>query len=143
MKKGLIYALITAVVFTTLEPVSKLIAADVNPYAITFWRFIIGSLLLMPFALKKIRKEQIKVEAKDIGILAMLGTLCICFSMVMLQLAVKEADAPSLIAIIFSANSVFTILFAILILKEKMTKQKLISEAHKLGYIFDGDIIIG
>ena len=24
-----------------------------------------------------------------------------------------------------------------------MTKQKLISEAHKLGYIFDGDIIIG
>ena len=127
MKKGLIYALITAIVFTTLEPVSKLIAADVNPYAITFWRFIIGSLLLMPFAIKKIRKEQIKVEAKDIGILAMLGTLCICFSMVMLQLAVKEADAPSLIAIIFSANSMFTILFAVFILKEKMTKQKLLA----------------
>ena len=36
MKKGLIYALITAVVFTTLEPVSKLIADQVNPYAMTF-----------------------------------------------------------------------------------------------------------
>ena len=48
---GLLYALITAVVFTTLEPVSKLIAEDVNPYSITLWRFIIGSLMLLPFAL--------------------------------------------------------------------------------------------
>ena len=125
--KGLLFALITAIIFTTLEPVSKLIANDVNPYAITLWRFLIGSAILLPFAIRKIRKENIRIEWKDLGILAMLGTLCICFSMVMLQLAVKEADAPSLIAIIFSANSVFTILFAILILKEKMTKQKLLA----------------
>ncbi len=124
---GLLYALITAVVFTTLEPVSKLIAEEVNPYSITLWRFLIGSLMLLPFAIRKIRKEQIKIGLKDIGILTLLGTLCICFSMVMLQLAVKKADAPSLIAIIFSANSVFTILFAILILKEKLTKQKLLA----------------
>lgn len=125
--KGLLYALITAVVFTTLEPVSKLIAEQVNPYSITLWLFLIGSVMLLPFAVVKIVREKIKIEIKDIGILALLGTLCICFSMVMLQLAVKQADAPSLIAIIFSANSVFTILFAILILKEKMTKQKLIA----------------
>lgn len=125
--KGLLFALLTAVIFTTLEPVSKLIANEVNPYAITLWRFLIGSALLLPFAIRKIVKEKIQIGLKDLGILAMLGTLCICFSMVMLQLAVKEADAPSLIAIIFSANSVFTILFAILILKEKMTKQKLIA----------------
>lgn len=125
--KGLLFALITAIIFTTLEPVSKLIANDVNPYAITLWRFLIGSAILLPFAIRKIRKEKIRIEWKDLGILTLLGTLCICFSMVMLQLAVKEADAPSLIAIIFSANSVFTILFAILILKEKMTKQKLLA----------------
>lgn len=125
--KGLLYALITAVAFTTLEPVSKLIANEVNPFSITLWRFLIGSLMLLPFAIRKIKKEKITVELKDIGILTLLGTLCICFSMVMLQVAVQKADAPSLIAIIFSANSVFTIIFAILILKEKMTKQKLIS----------------
>ena len=39
MKKGIVYALITAILFVTLEPVSKLIANDVTPYAITFWRF--------------------------------------------------------------------------------------------------------
>ena len=125
--KGLLYALITAVVFTTLEPVSKLIAEAVNPYSITLWRFLIGSLMLLPFAIRKIKKDNIQIGIKDIGILTLLGTLCICFSMVMLQLAVKKADAPSLIAIIFSANSVSTIIFAILILKEKMTKQKLIA----------------
>lgn len=125
--KGLVYALITALVFTTLEPVSKLIAEEVNPYSITLWRFLIGSLMLLPFAVRKIVKEKIQIGWKDMGILTMLGTLCICFSMVMLQLAVKKADAPSLIAIIFSSNSVFTILFAILILKEKMTKQKLMA----------------
>ena len=125
--RGLLFALLTAIIFTTLEPVSKLIANDVTPYAITLWRFLIGSAILLPFAIRKIMKEKIKIGLRDLGILAMLGTLCICFSMVMLQLAVKEADAPSLIAIIFSANSVFTILFAILILKEKMTKQKLLA----------------
>lgn len=126
MQKSIIYSLITAIIFTTLEPVSKLIASQVNPFAITFWRFIIGSLLLMPFAIAKIKKEKIHLRLKDVGVLGALGTLCICFSMVMLQVAVQKADAPSLIAIIFSANSVFTILFAIIVLKEKMTKQKLI-----------------
>lgn len=126
-KSGLVYALITALVFTTLEPVSKLIAEDINPYSITFIRFLIGSLLLLPFAIQKIRKEKIHIMPKDIAVLTLLGVLCICFSMVMLQLAVKMADAPSLIAIIFSANSVFTILFAMVILKEKMTKGKFIA----------------
>ena len=56
--------------------------------------------------------------------MAMLGVLFICISMVPLQIGVKKADSPSLIAIIFSSNSIFTILFAMLILKDKMTKNK-------------------
>ena len=123
----MIYAIITALVFTTLEPVSKLIADQVNPYAITFWRCMIGALVLMPFAMVKIKKQKIKIEAKDRGILCLLGTLLICISLVVLQIAVKKADSPSLIAIVFSSNSVLTILFAILLLKEKMTKRKMIA----------------
>ena len=74
MNKGVIYALITAILFVTLEPVSKIIAGEVNPYAITFWRFIIGSLILLPPAIVKIKREKIHIGIKDIGIL-MLGTL--------------------------------------------------------------------
>lgn len=124
MKKGIIYALITAVLFVTLEPVSKLIAQDVTPYAITFWRFLIGSFILIPPAIIKIRRDKIHIKPRDVLITSLLGILFICISMLTLQLAVKKADAPSLIAIIFSSNSLFTILFAIVILKEKLTKYK-------------------
>ena len=65
--KGLLYALITAVVFTTLEPVSKLIAGDVNPYTITLWRFLIGSVMLLPFAIRKIKKEYDNQEMRVIS----------------------------------------------------------------------------
>ena len=75
MKKGIIYALITAILFVTLEPVSKLIANDVTPYAITFWRFIIGSLILVPPAVSKIRKEKIHITLKDLGLTTLLGIL--------------------------------------------------------------------
>ena len=59
---ALIYVIITALVFTTLEPVSKLIAEQVNPFAITFWRCMIGALVLIPFAFIKIKKEKIQEE---------------------------------------------------------------------------------
>ena len=128
MKKGIFYALITAIMFVTLEPVSKLISNDISPFAMTFWRFLIGSLMLIPFAIVKIKKEQIKITGKDVLLMALLGILVICISMLSLQFAVKLADAPSLIAIIFSVNSVLTIIFALLFIsEEKFTKNKIIA----------------
>ena len=127
MKKGIIYALITAVLFVTLEPVSKLIAADVNPYTITLWRFMIGSLILIPPAVTKIKKDNLKLDKKDFILMTLLGILFICISMVLLQVGVQKADTPALIAIIFSSNSVFTILFAAIIVKEKISKEKFIA----------------
>lgn len=127
MNKGIIFTLITAILFVTFEPVSKLIASDISPFAITFWRFAIGSLILLPPAIIKTKRENIKITAKDLALTTALGILFICISMTTLQYAVKIADAPSLIAIIFSSNSVFTIVFAVLIVKEKMSKSKAIS----------------
>lgn len=124
MKQGILYAILTAVLFVTLEPVSKLIAGEVSPYAITFWRFIIGSLILLPPAIVKMKKESIHVGLKDLGIMTGLGVLFICISMIALQIGIRVADSPSLIAVIFSLNSIFTIVFAMLILKEKLDKNK-------------------
>ncbi len=125
MKNSFIYILLTAILFTTLEPVSKLIATDVSPLAMTFIRFLIGGAILLPFAIYKVRKKQIRLTGKDYGILAALGVLCICVSMLLLQFAVLTADSPALIAIIFSSNSVFTITLATVILKEEMTVKKI------------------
>lgn len=127
MKHSFLYILITAVLFTTLEPVSKLIAADVTPLAMTFMRFFIGGVILLPFSMKKMRENSISLKAKDYATLALLGILCICISMMLLQLAVLMADSPALIAIVFCSNSVFTILLATVVLHEKMTVNKILA----------------
>lgn len=129
MKNSFLYILITAILFTTLEPVSKLIASDISPLAMTFIRFFIGGAILLPFAVVKLRKNNLKLSAKDYITLALLGVLCICVSMLLLQFAVLKAESPALIAIIFSSNSVFTIILATVVLQEKMTVKKILAMA--------------
>lgn len=127
LKTGFLYTLITAILFVLLEPISKLIAGIVNPFAITLWRFVLGSLLLLPLSIVKIRQKKRSLRWKDLGVMTGLGILFICISMTALQMGVQKADSPSLIAIIFSANSVFTIVFAILILKEQLNRYKILA----------------
>lgn len=124
MKKGVLYALITAILFVTFEPISKIIAGDISPYAITFWRFAMGSLILLPPAIVKMKKEKIRIGFKDFAVMTGLGILVVCLSMIALQVGVKKADSPSLMAIIFSSNSIFTILFSMVILRDKLTLNK-------------------
>ena len=144
MKKGILFAALTAILFVTLEPVSKLIANDVTPFAITLWRFIIGSVMMLPFAIMKIKKEQIKVTGKDVALIAILGVFIVCFSMIALQVGVKKADSPALIAIIFSSNSIFTILFSMFILKDKLTVNKAIALVlGVVGVLFCADFSSG
>lgn len=124
MKKGLFYILLTAIVFTTLEPVSKLISTQINPFAITFIRFFIGGAILLPFSFARVKSKNIRLDKKDYSSMAFLGVLCICVSMPLLQYAVLTADSPAIIAIIFSSNSVFTILLSAIILKDRFTPAK-------------------
>lgn len=144
MKKGILYSVITAILFVTLEPVSKLIANDVNPYAITFWRFLIGGIIILPFAVSKVKKSKVKIDLKDFVLISLWGILFICISMISLQIAVKMAESPSIIAITFSSNSIFTIIFAVLILKEKLTKNKIVALVLGIiGVIFCADFSSG
>lgn len=145
MKKGIFFAALTAIMFVTLEPVSKLIASEVSPYAMTFWRFLIGSIMLVPFAVAKVKREKLHITGKDILRMTLLGVLVVCMSMVLLQVAVKQADAPSLIAIIFSSNSVFTIIFSVLLIKEeKLNKNKVVALVFGvLGVVLCADFSSG
>lgn len=118
---GMIYVIITALLFTTYEPVSKLFANEINPYAITAVRFFIGALVLLPFSIRDMKQKKIKLQAKDFLALGILGTMFICASMVVLQIAVKMGDSPALIAIVFSSNSIMTIVLSAIFLKAKMT----------------------
>ena len=125
MKKAIPFVLITALCFATLEPISGQIAANINPAAMTAIRFIIGGLILMPFAVITIKKHNVQVTAKSLLMLFLLSVLLIGASMVPLQYAVLEAKKAELstavVAIIFCCNSVFTAIFSAIILKDKIS----------------------
>ena len=118
MNKGVLYAIITAVLFSMLEPVSKLIADEISPFTLTAFRFLIGAVFLAPFAFAESRRRM--PQKKELAAAALTGVLMVCVSMPLLQISVQRSDSPALIAIVFSGNSLFTIILSALVLKEKL-----------------------
>jgi drug/metabolite transporter (DMT)-like permease len=126
VKKGYLYIILAAVIFSTMEISSKMIADAVNPLQLSFVRFLIGGLILLPFAMKDIRAKNLKLTWDDIRYFIITGVLCVVVSMTFFQLAVLYTKA-STVAIVFSVNPVFIIPLAALYLKEKITKRTVIS----------------
>jgi drug/metabolite transporter (DMT)-like permease len=131
MKKGYLYILLTAFAFSTMELAGKMISNQINPYQMTFIRFLIGGLVLLPFAIKDIKKNNIKLAVGDFIYFLLTGTLCVAIGMCIFQLAVFYTKA-STVAIVFSTNPIFTVPFAYLILKEKVTKTTILSLCFSL-----------
>ncbi|MCO7176964.1 DMT family transporter [Sporolactobacillus kofuensis] len=93
---------------------------------ITFLRFIIGGLVLLPAALISMHKKNIILRSKDWVLLSVNGFVVVVIGMILFQLAVDHAKA-STVAVLFSCNPVFTLVFSFLLLKEKLSKLTLIS----------------
>ncbi|MBC3900637.1 DMT family transporter [Acetobacterium malicum] len=126
MKKIYSYVFLTGMLFGSMEVALKIGGATFNPIQLTFIRFLIGGLFLLPFAISDLKKKQIKLNISDLGYLLTLGLICICFSMVLFQIGLMGINA-SLAALIFSINPVFTMVFAHFIVHEKFTKKKAIA----------------
>ena len=78
---------------------------------ITCLRFLIGGILLIPFALRSMKKKGAAFTRADAGFFALTGFLCVAFSMVLYQMAVTYTKA-SVVAIIFSCNPIFVTVLA-------------------------------
>ena len=111
-KQNLAYVLFTAVGFAAMEPASKLLTDQINPLALTFFRFLIGSIMLLPMAVHALRRRRLTLTLRDLVGLAVRGILCVCVSMGLLQVAVFRARSAAMVAVVFCTNSVMTVLFA-------------------------------
>lgn len=131
-KRGYLLVGISVLIFSTLEIVSKFIVSDFNPLQMNFLRFLIGGIILFPFAIYDIRKRSIKLSKKDIFILIGLGILAVPVSMSFFQLSLQYINA-SVVAVFLSTNSIFVTPLSYFILKEKADKSMLISLV--LGFI--------
>ena len=107
--------------FSTIEVVGKSIGAEISPYGITAWRFLIGGLLILPLAVKENRQLKITLTRKDYLKFALAGFLNVCISMLFLQLSIFYGKAV-LSAVIVSTNTLFVALFAFLFLRERISR---------------------
>ena len=62
MKKAALYIFISAFLFSTMEIMLKTISDHFSSIQITFTRFLIGGIILIPFAIRSIKNRNIKMS---------------------------------------------------------------------------------
>lgn len=126
MNRGYIYIALTTVIFSTMEIALKFISGVFNPIQLTFTRFLIGGIFLIPFAIRTLRKKNSSVSKNDLCYFAFLGFVGIVISMILYQLAVQNTKA-SVVAVLFSSNPVFVTILAFMLLKEAIHKNNILA----------------
>ena len=126
MKTAYLLIVATAVLWSGMEVALKFVAGDFNPIQLTFTRVLIGGAILFPLARRSLKKRGRKLDGAALCRFAALGFLGIAVSMSINQLAVMYAPA-TVVSSIAVSNPIFTAAFAALILREPVSKWKLMS----------------
>lgn len=119
MKRGYLFIALATLFFSTMEIALKMVAGQFNPVQLNLTRFFIGGLVLVPFARRMLRKRGVSLEVSALCRFALLAFLGIVVSMTLYQLAVENTNA-SVVAVLFSCNPVFVLIFAALILRTRI-----------------------
>ena len=135
-----IYCLIAILFFSTHEVVGKFIDSSITPIAITFYRFIIGGILIFIFVIINNKKYLPITNINYILKCSLIGALNVCISMFSLQLGIYYGQA-TFAAIIIGSNPIFVSIFAHIILKEKLTLKTIICII--IGILGMGLVILG
>ena len=127
MKKVIACIVLTAFLFSTMEIALKIGGGNFDSLQLTFLRFLIGGIVLAPFAIKEYRGRYLaagqKLVWRDFTWLALLGIMCIPISMLCFQLGVERCNAATAAAIM-CLNPMFTMLIAHIFTTEKMDRYK-------------------
>ena len=135
-KRGYLYILLAAMIFSTTEVALKGLGGVFAPMQITVERVLIGALFLLPFALRSLRRNAIRLTRSDWSYFALLGFLTVTLHMSLLQMAVF-IFYDSATSLIYSGNPVFALAAAHLILHEPLKRNHLIAIGVELiGILF-------
>ena len=135
MKRAYTYVLITALLFGTMEVSCKIAADDLDPFQLTFLRFLIGGLVLLPFAVEQMKRRHVRPGGKDILNLAVVGFIGVTVSMSLFQLSIMMCNA-STVSVLICVNPFFTMIFAHFMTEEKLNRRKVVILAIALAGIF-------
>lgn len=121
--QGYMWLLLTIFLFSTYEIVGHTLTSSTTTMFVNAFRFLLGGLVLLPFALSYMKKHDVKLTQKDFFRLLVLGLLNAVLSMNLLQLSFKFAPA-STSAILFSTNPLVVAIFSSLLLREKPSRSQ-------------------
>lgn len=122
MNRGYIFIFLATVFFSSMEVALKTVAHDFNPMQLNCTRFLVGGLLLIPFALRGLRQHGARVTAATWKGFAWLGFVGLVVSMMFYQMSILYAPA-SVVSVLFSCNPVLVLAFAYLILRADIRPQ--------------------
>ncbi len=114
-----LYLIATLLFWSSMEVFTKPLMNQVDPFFLTFFRFLVGGLFLLIFVRRKI-------PFKDVILLAAVGSINGVLSMSLLQLAVKLSNA-STAATLVATNPLFVTVFSFLLGKEKFNFKRFLS----------------
>ena len=118
-----------------MEVSCKIAANDLDPFQLTFLRFLIGGLMLLPFAVRQMKRRQVRLEGRDILTLAGIGFIGVTISMSLFQLSIVMCNA-STVSVLFCVNPFFTMVFAHFMTEEKLNRRRIVILAVALVGIF-------
>ena len=120
------YLVFTVLAFSSIEIMVSPVRNDMAPMLMNFWRFLIGTLTLLPFVLLTRFRQLLQLRRTDLFYLALLGCMNIFLSMGAHSVCIKYAKA-STAAVLIAANPVATNFFAWLLLREEMSLKRIFS----------------
>lgn len=133
MKKTVVlYIVLAATIFATMEVALKLGGKGLDSFQLTFLRFLIGGLVLAPPAFFECRRSGYRLNMKDIGWMTVLGIVGIPVSMFAFQIGVLHCNAATA-APLFCTNPLYAMLIAHIFTSDKMDRRKWIAFALGLA----------
>ncbi|MDR0851966.1 MAG: DMT family transporter [Clostridiales Family XIII bacterium] len=127
MKKVILFIFLAAFIFATMEVALKIGGNRIDPFQLTFIRFLFGGIFLLPFGIAERKRSDTTLQVRDYLYFLLLGAVCVPVSMLLFQIGVLGSNAATA-AVIFSVNPVFTAVFAHFLGKDdKLNKVKTVS----------------
>jgi drug/metabolite transporter (DMT)-like permease len=120
-----LYCFLAILFWSTIELAGKLLGSGASPYTVTAWRFLIGGMVILPFALARLKRDQRTVAPRDLLMMVLLGVLNVCVSMLFLQFSIFFGKA-SVSAVLVSSNPLFVSLFAFLLIDERLNRWQIL-----------------
>ena len=126
MNYGYVFILLATLFFSSMEVALKTVAYDFHPMQLNCTRFLVGSLLLLPFGIKALKKRGLSLDFAAWKGFAGLGFLGLVVSMMLYQVSILYVPA-SVVSVLFSCNPVLVLAFAFLILRTDIRPQHIIA----------------